>query len=238
MNPLPRAVRHLPLLAALLLANAAFATPTCLKGTPRVLIERVMSAACDSCWRNADAPPEPNAIVLDWIAPAGDDAPMALVAQPDALKRATPDPHTTTIRRSPLPHRRRAALTVGSGLPVNGYIGLRITVFRHAALPPDTEAYVVLTERVPAGREGSPVDRQVVHGVAGPLSLVGLAGRRELVHRFAMRLPPTAQPERLAAAGWVQTPQGEVVAAAQSGDGDAGCPPPQSPWPPAGRRRP
>lgn len=231
--------RKPPLFAALVLAEAAFAAPLCSQSVPDVLIERVMSATCEACWREAAAAPDANALVLDWIAPAGDDAAMALVAQPDALKRATPAADTTTVRRSVLPQRRRPALDVGSGLPVNGYIGLRLTVFRHAALPPGTEAFLVLTQRLPAGAEGSPIARQVVHGVAGPLSLVGLAGRRELVLRFVMRLPPTAEPEQLAAAGWLQTPQGEVIAAAQSPEAsDSGCAPPQSPWPPPVKPRP
>ena len=221
MNRLHRVARRLPLFTVFMLAGAAFAAPTCPKGSPTVLIERVMSAACESCWREATPAPDAGAVVLDWIAPAGDDAPMAAVAQPDALKRAVPSAGATTLRRSPLPHRRHPALEVNSGLPVNGYIGLRISVFRNAVVPPDAEAFLVLTERVPAGSEGSPIARQVVHGVAGPISLVGLATRHELMHWFAMALPEPAQPERLAAAGWLQTAQGEVIAAAQSTD--AGC---------------
>lgn len=220
MNRLHRAARPLPLLAAFMLAEAAFAAPTCPKGPPTVLIERVMSAACESCWRETAPAPDADAVVLDWIAPAGDDAPMAAVAQPDALKRAMPSAGATTLRPSPLPHRRHPALEVNSGLPVNGYIGLRISVFRNAVVPPDAEAFLVLTERVPAGSEGSPIARQVVRGVAGPISLVGLATRHELIHRFAMALPETAQPERLAAAGWLQTAQGAVIAAAQSDAAD------------------
>ncbi len=216
LHRVARRLRPLPLFAAFMLAEAAFAAPTCPKGSPTVLIERVMSAACEPCWREATPAPDAGAVVLDWIAPAGDDAPMAAVAQPDALKRAVPAAGATTLHRSPLPHRRRPALTVNSGLPVNGYVGLRISVFKHAVLPPDAEAFLVLTERVPAGSEGSPIARQVVHGVAGPISLVGLATRRELAHWFAIRLPDTAQPERLAAVGWLQTAQGEVIAAAQS----------------------
>lgn len=219
LNRLHRAARRLkplPLFAAFMLADLAFAAPTCPKGPPTVLIERVMSAACESCWREATTAPDADAVVLDWIAPAGDDAPMAAVAQRDALKRTVPVIGTTTLRRSPLPHRRQPALEVNSGLPVSGYVGLRITVFKRAALPPGTQAFLVLTERVPAGSEGSPIARQVVHGVAGPIALAGLATRRELAHWFAIRLPDTAQPERLAAVGWLQTAQGEVIAAAQS----------------------
>lgn len=233
MNRLHRLVPRL--LAALVLAEAAIAAPTCPQGVPTVLVERVMSAACEACWREALPAPDPDAVVLDWIAPAGDDAPMAVVAQPDALTRAVPAAGATAVRRSPLPQRRRPALEVNSGLPVNGYIGLRLSVFKQAALPPGAVAYLVLTERVPAGGEGSPVARQLVHGVAGPVSLVGLATRRELIHWFAIRLPETAQPERLAAAGWLQTAQGQVIAAAQSED--AGCARTQAPRPRPDKRR-
>src|SRR5690606_26485413 len=114
--------QRLALLAAAAAAPACLAAPTCPAGVPTLLIERVMSAACTACWREATPPPDANAVVLDWIAPAGDDAPMAAVAQADALRRTVPAAGATTVRRSPLPRRRRAALTVNSGLPVNGYI--------------------------------------------------------------------------------------------------------------------
>ncbi len=229
MNRPHRLAPHLALVAAAVLAPACLAAPTCPAGVPTELVERVMPADCEACWREAAPAPGPGAVVLDWIAPAGGDAPMAAVAQADALTRAAPAAGATAVRRSPLPHRRRAALEVNSGPPLNGYIGLRLSIFRRAALPPDAQAFLALVERVPAGSEGSPVARQVVHGVAGPVSLAGLATRRELIHWFAMALPETARPERLAAAGWLQTAQGEVIAAAQSDDAD--CAPAQAPRP-------
>lgn len=217
--------------AALLWTCAAAALADCPKPpAPAVWVERFVSADCLACW-GAEPPapagtlPEraaPAPLAIDWIAPGrgGEQAPLAAAAMPEALARSVraggvgSDEALTTVQ--PLQARRSLELDVADGIALNGYIGLSLSLrYRSTrALPVGLVAYVALVERVPAGEEGTPVERLLVRSVAGPLELAALSAQRPLEHRLAARLPDTRRPERLTSVAWVETAKGRVLAAA------------------------
>ena len=210
------------LLAAGLLCVAASgvaaAAPDCRARTPALLLERFVPADCERCWRTATPRDrQPGALLLDWVTPAGVDAPMAGAALDEATARAGPTaPQETAYRATPLERRGAPLLRITDGPGWNGYVGLRLVVTRRAPVPADAVAYVALVERVPAGSEGSPVERQLVRAVAGPMGLGELATERKIEHLRAVRLPQTDRADRLASVAWIETAQGRVIAAAQA----------------------
>ena len=208
---------------ALSLAVAGAAAAGCDAPSPKTLLERFVPADCESCWASAKDQEQPgDVLVLDWITPAGDAAPMASAALPVALTRLGSTPaKETALRRATLLKPDASPLRVVDGPAWNGYVALQLSVDRDAALPPGAVAYVALVERVPAGSEGSAIARQLVRELVGPLSLHELASKERVQHLHAVRLPPTDRPERLASVGWVETAQGTVIAAAPSPP--AGC---------------
>ncbi len=208
--------------AGLLAAGISTAAPVaCRQPAPRAVLERVFSAACDACWREAGTAAPRGTLVLDWIAPAADDAPMAVAALPEALSRAAPRIDATTERRSVLPRRPPVSVRVADGPAWNGYVGLQVTLTRTGTHLPGSVAYMALVERVPAGSEGTAIDRQLVRVLIGPLPLDELATLRTVRHLRSVRLPEGAQPERLASIAWLESADGRMLAAAQSAA--AGC---------------
>lgn len=189
--------------------------------TPAALFERFVSADCEACWSDPHTPaPGPSALVVDWIVPtaAGDEAPLSAAASSDAparlqaLARATPagtDVHTATLVAAP------GRLRVALGPAVNDYIAgiIRFTPPRGAQ--PPFRFWLVLVEQVPAGTEGSPVDRRVARAV---LQSEWPGGTQSELR--PLRIPENARTERLGIEGWVQDAAGRTVAAAQ-----ALCPP-------------
>jgi hypothetical protein len=189
---------------------------SCKTTTPRVLVERVMPADCESCWTDAKPLKPAGAMVLDWIAPAGDNAPMQVAAVSEAPTRVDRViPGQTAHRTSVLRRQAAPRLVVQDGPAWNGYLGLQMTVQRTSRLPADTTGYLALVERVPAGSEGTSVARQLVRVVVGPLPLNDLATQRTSTHLRSVRLPEGARPERLLAVGWVES-AGQVVVAGES----------------------
>ncbi len=102
-------------------------------------------------------------------------------------------------------------------------MGLRIAVGYNAKrpLPKGLSAWLALVERIEAGSEGTPVDRQLVRTLVGPLPLDGLA-ERPVEHLRAVRLPETGKVERLGVVGWVETDKGRVLSVARGAFKD--CP--------------
>ena len=203
---------------ALAFAGHAAVGQACKATPPTRLLERFMSATCETCWQAAGSKGgSASTMVLDWIAPAADGAAMAAGSVPEAASRAPALTPTETLQRQTSLSRANAPrLRIADGPAWNGYVGVQLTVDRPAALPAGALAYVALVERVPAGSEGSGVTRQLVRSVAGPLSLDELASTRTVRHFRAMRPPDGARPERLGSVGWVETAQGVVIAATQS----------------------
>lgn len=215
-------------------------------GAAAALTERFVSADCAGCWQSE--PPaarhggQPAAapaheLVLDWIVPGGQgsDAPLAIAALPEAGSRAgrdRPSADEPTVRHEPINARPGLQLTVEDGPAWNGYIGLRLVVesLSRRALPPGSVGWLALAEEIPAGEDGSPVDRRLVRALVGPLPLGSLAVGRPVEHLRAVRVPETPRPERLRAIGWVETDAGRPLAArlrpAAACDGSRPAPPP------------
>jgi hypothetical protein len=157
-------------------------------------------------------------MVLDWIVPAQDDAPMAAAALAEAAARAPGlGPARTLTRDRLLPPASPLVLRVTDGPAINGYIGLQLRVTRPGRRLGLAVGYIALVERVPAGSDGTALPRQLVRALVGPLGLDELATRSSTTHRAATRLPETARPERLSAVAWVETPDGALLAATWAG---------------------
>ena len=222
MKPSRLRLGLLALLGAPALAN-------CPPDRPQLLLERFVSADCEACWAAVPPHPDPGrtAFALDWIVPGAEQAPLAAAALDDSTARAA---RAGALRADealtqghPLPGRSALALEVRTGPGWNGYIGLQLTV-RFTSLrplPSGLSGWLALVERIPAGDEGTPVDRQLVRTVVGPLTLDGLA-RQPVRHLRSVRVPESGKAERLAAVGWVETDKGRVIAVGRSSTPD--CP--------------
>jgi hypothetical protein len=203
--------------------ESALAAPACDTSAPNVLLERFVAADCESCWQNASEPAT-RTMVLDWITPTSDAAPLAAAALPEAGTRAGAAPgNETMLRESRLTRPDAPRVRISDGPAWNGYIGLQLTVHKRGRLIAGAVGYVALVERVSAGSEGSSVARQLVRAVAGPLVLDELASQPVVQHVRAVRVPPGSRADHLASVGWVETAQGTVIAAAQTPM--AGCTP-------------
>jgi hypothetical protein len=221
-----------PALAGLLLAVAAAAAqaqaqPSCdSDGQPQPvgLLERFISADCEACWSDAaTSRPRSGELALDWITPGskGDDAPLSAVASRDSLGRlqalGRPAPATAEAvhrRAAPSAHQLRVA----HGLAFNGYIGASIELMPGSGGP--WKPWLLLVETLPAGTEGSPVERNLVRNAlqpvwdaAAPLSKAQL---RRLFESRPMSIPEGANPKRLRVVGWVEDALGRIRAIAQS----------------------
>jgi len=184
---------QMPMLAAAafmaqLMTGAAWAQSSCSSDgqrPPVALIERFISADCETCWADpATVKAKPRELALDWIVPSprGDDAALSAAASRDApmrlqgLGRDIPKPASETILkdattvRHPLPGnfpaQLFASLRVAHGVALGGYIGTSIelkTNGRTAALMTSPlTAWLLLVEEIPAGAEGTPVARNLV----------------------------------------------------------------------------
>ena len=201
---------------------------------PRLLLERFLSADCEACWKATPPTPAPAQsgipFVLDWIVPSASAAktPMSHAAVADAAARAA---RAGSLRgdevltqSTPLPARSALRLKVEDGPGWNGYVALKLEVSYDSSrpLPQGLAGYLALVERIGVGDDGSPVARQVVRTVIGPLPLEGLAQGRKVDHLRAARFPEAAKPERIATVGWLETAAGRVLAVASSRT-DANC---------------
>ena len=219
---------HLLLASCLLaLAVGAHAQSSCnsdKQPRPVALLERFINADCESCWADARTPrPGRGELALDWIVPGGkgDDAPLSAAASRDslarleALKRAAPVQVDSTTHKVASGGRK---LRVAHGLAFNGYIGASIELKPGAGGP--WKAWLLLVETVPAGTEGSPVERNLVRNVLQPAwgenEMLSKQEQRRLFESRPMSIPEGANPKRLRVVGWVEDARGRVAAAAQS----------------------
>jgi hypothetical protein len=212
------------------LALALIASPAARAdcAAPRLLLERFISADCEACWRATPPTPAPaqsgTPFVLDWIVPSASAAktPMSLAAVAEAAPRAARAGSLSSdevlSQSTPLPARSALRLKVEDGPSWNGYVALKLEASYDSSppLPQGLSGYLALVERIAVGADGSPVARQLVRTVIGPLPLDGLAQGRKVDHLRAARFPEAARPERLAAVGWLETPAGRVLAVASS----------------------
>jgi hypothetical protein len=219
---------------------------------PTALVERFISAECDTCWAKGTLPnPSTGQAAVDWILPSpkGDDAALSAAATRDAQTRlqalglpwdASKAGMQASAVQKLLAHGSVAAtpkLRVAHGLPFNGYIGASIeftpapnvTNAPNARKPAgqsnghDLFAHLVLIETLPAGAEGSDVERNLVRNVlttpwrvAEELGKVNKEGFKAFFESRPISLPAGVNPERLRVLGWVQDAGGKVLATAQS----------------------
>jgi hypothetical protein len=214
--------------AALALACAGFAAGAqalCSSGDqpqPTAVLERFISADCDSCWRDAATPrPAAGELALDWIVPGrkGDDAPLSMgatreaLARLQALRRAAPERTDTarTVRAGP-PQR----LHLAHGQPFNDYVGTSIEL--QAPRAGRWQAWLLLVEQLPVGAEGSPVARNLVRNVFQPPWDAAPRGKppARLVEARPMQIPEGTRREHLRLVALLYDERGRLVAAAQS----------------------
>ena len=197
------------------------ATPPACPRAGAAVVERFISADCAECWSAADVATAPaGAWSFDWIASTrtGSEAPLAAAATTDAQERAQraggPSPTGAQMLtvRGQLPRIAGLKLSVQSGPAWNGYFGLRLEA--RGRVPAGSSAWLALVELIPSNTEGSMAERQLVRSVAGPLPLDTLRTGRPTSHLRALRWPETAQPTRLQARGWIEAPDGTLLAVA------------------------
>lgn len=215
----PTLPRHL-LWATLLLAAplAASAQASCSSDgqpaslAPTTLLERFINADCAACWSDAQPPqPGPGAVALDWIVPGtlGDEAPLSAAARQDSLDRQRALQHPASAS---LPQPARLQLRVALGPALGGYVGTSIALASTAPPVGPRSAWLALVETIPAGADGTAVERNLVRNTlvldwstAGPHTEIR-----------PMAIPEGAQPTRLRVIGWVEDTHARVLGVAQS----------------------
>jgi hypothetical protein len=212
---------------------------------PTALLERFISADCESCWSDPNTVAAlPGEFAIDWIVPGdkGDDAPMSAVASRDALQRLqalgqrAPN-DAANVRKNPSP--TPLILRVAHGPAFGGYVGtsIELTAAAGGVLPDGPlAAWLVLVQAIPTGTEGSPVPRNMARN-----GLLTIWGKREqlsnkeqsstqtdattrLLESRPMGIPAGTNPDHLEVIGWVEDAQGQVIAAAASVCVDAAKP--------------
>ena len=193
--------------------------------TPAALVERFISADCPTCWSEPDKTRfNPQAVTVDWIVPGdrGDEAPLSAAANRDALirlahlKRAMPvgGPVTTRLESAARPY----SLRVAHGLPINDYVGASIEM--KPAQPGRWTAWLLLVETIPAGTEGSPLERRLARNLFKTEWPRPMATDKALPARFMesrpLSIPTGANPDNLSVLGWVEDRQGRIRSIALS----------------------
>lgn len=191
------------------------AAPNC--QAPTRIVERFIPADCESCWSQADPALPASAWALDWMVPAGPEAAMSAAAliesswRLETLGMAAQDAATRRVD-TPLPA-SPVRLRVLGGPAWNGYIGLELK--SQGKPPAGATAYVALVEVLPAGQEGSAIERQLVRAVAGPMVLDAQGAADSQVR--ALRVPEGAKPERLQGVAWWVDRRGRLRGLAREG---------------------
>jgi hypothetical protein len=224
MSPLARAAR---LLLPLALSAAAYGQSLCSSdGQPQpvALLERFINADCEACWSDpATSKAGVRELALDWVLPGakGDDAPLSTVARRDALLRLEALGRKAPEQSDAVRHAVRPGpqmLRVAHGPAVNDYVGTSIALRRPGAA--QWSAWLALVETVPAGVEGSPVERNLVRNTFQPAwnggGHLSKPDRQRLVESRPMQIPEGAKPSRLRLVGWLEDSHGHIRAIAQS----------------------
>jgi len=219
-----------PLAIALLVHRPLHAQSSCSSDgqrAPMALMERFVSADCAHCWSAAETPrPSHGTVALDWIVPGtqGDDAPLSAAATREAKERlhalgrdAPPAASTLTFRVGPASALR---LRVAQGPAVNGYIGASIELRQTGALKGPVSVWLALVETIPAGVEGSQVERNLVRNVLNSAwnrpERLSNSKSNTLTDYRAMSIPAGASTARLRVIGWIEDTQGQISVIAQT----------------------
>jgi hypothetical protein len=191
---------------------------------PVALLERFVNADCETCWSDARTPKAGRGeLAVDWILPGGrgEDAPLSAAARRDGLARleqlgqqAPAQADLSQRKAQPI----QSKLRVAHGPTFNDYVAASIELKPGGGGP--LKAWLVLVETIPAGTEGTPVERNLVRNTyqppwdgAGPLSK---EERKRLFDSRPMHIPEGAKAERLRVVGWVEDARGHIRAIAQS----------------------
>ena len=180
------------------------------QATPLRLVERFISADCETCWSAPESSaPAPESLTLDWIVPSerGEDAPLAAAASRDAALRlesvGRSAPSTSTTTTSAISAGRGGLLRVAHGVALGGYIGASIE-WKAASTPPLREplsAWLVLVETIAPGSDGTPIERNMVRNVFHPTwnksSSLSKSKHIDFREMRPLSIPPGATPERL-----------------------------------------
>jgi hypothetical protein len=238
MKPFSHRTSALPFMAAFIAALLALgagparAQSFCASGgqpRPAQLLERFINANCDNCWADPATPKAAaGQLALDWVLPGdkGDEAPLSAVAAREALDRLVAlrqsPPAQSLASTLPVQGLKGATLRVAHGLPLSGYLGASIELkpIPAAAKGRQWTAWLALVETLPAGTEGSPVERNLVRNVLQ----TPWDGRKPLAKgdpkRFfdarSMSIAQGANAEHMRVVGWVEDDKGRVLAAAES----------------------
>jgi hypothetical protein len=206
---------------------------------PAQLLERFINADCESCWADPSTPKaSAGQVALDWVLPGskGDDAPLSAVAtrealgRLEALRQAVPAKTATSAR--PANGLRGAGLRVAHGLPLGGYLGTSIELMPIPAAARNQvwTASLALVETLPAGTEGSPVERNLVRNVFQATwdgrTPIAAGEKNRFFDARSMSIAQGINPERLRVVGWVEDAKGRVLMAAES---RCVAPPPDAP---------
>lgn len=190
---------------------------------PRALVQRFISADCEACWRSGSRVGA-REVAIDWIVPStrGDEAPLSAAASSEALERLAQLPRKVPFSGS---HTERQALLASArtlrvthGVPADHHIGTSIEL-RPAGRAPWT-AWLVLVETIPAGTEGTPIERKLVRGAyqapwdgkRGP----DRAQRQRLFESRDLRVPEGVDATRLSVVAWVEDARGRIRAISES----------------------
>jgi len=191
------------------------------------LLERFINADCADCWQDGGPRPRSGTVVLDWIVPGslGDDAPLSAAASRDAATRLAALGVRRPERNATVPHTvaspRVGRMRVAHGVALGGYVGASIEWRAPRRAGADgLRAGLALVETLPAGTEGSPVERNLVRNVLFPAwdgdSPLSNQDNLSWYESRPMNIPEGARAERLRVIGWVEDAQGRLLAVAQS----------------------
>lgn len=184
---------------------------------PVALLERFISADCADCWTSAATPkPGRGELALDWIVPGrrGDDAPLSAAASRDAPERLRSLGRAAPEAADSLRSARRAGagtLRVAHGPAFNGYIAGSIQSLGGG--PGPFTGWMALVETLPAGTEGSPVERNLVRNLL-QVPWPAAPGRR--FEARPLSIPEGANPDRLRIVGWLQDARGVIRAISET----------------------
>lgn len=194
--------------------------------TPATLVERFVSADCETCWTEPHATPsvaDASALALDWIVPSAraDEAPLAGATR-DALVRLemlqAAAPRLDSLHQQDVSRVGAQQLRVAHGLPLVNYVGASIALTPARGGP--WTAVLLLVQHIPAGTQGTPVARNLVRNMLVTSWNEAAGATKDSPSRFfesrPMSLPAGTRVEQLRAVGWVQDEHGRVAALAQS----------------------
>ena len=193
--------------------------------TPAALVERFISADCATCWSEPQTTRlHPQAILIDWIVPSerGDEAPLSAAASRDALTRLAHlkqvIPVDTLVTTHPVTGARPYSLRVAHGLPINDYVGTSIEM--KPAQPGHWSVWLLLVETIPAGTEGSSLERRLARNLFKTEWTQPRTKDKTLpsgaMESRPLNIPVGANPDNLSVLGWVEDRQGRIGSIALS----------------------